>query len=94
MAESLSENFRRVASRGWARYFIHAGAMLLLAWPIYIVASGVVPTGLRGFGIIAAQATGFYLIALVIAWIALRFNRIAGWVAWVLLIGLMSMGVQ
>lgn len=94
MAESLSENFKRVASRGWARYFLHAGGMLLLAWPVYMVASGVVPTGPRGFGIIAAQATGFYLIALVIAWVALGFNRVAGWVTWALLIGLMSMGVQ
>lgn len=94
MTESLSQNFRRVAARGWSRYFLHAGAMWVLTWPVYMVASGVVPTGPRGFAIIAAQASGFYVIPLVPAWVVLRFNRVAGWVAWALLVGLMSTGAR
>ncbi|UKE77998.1 hypothetical protein [Xanthomonas graminis] len=98
MAESFSDNFKRVASRGgWKRFFLHALAMLVLSWLVFIIATAIatdrVPVSFRDFVMSSAQASGYYVIPLVISWIVLRFNKISGWVAWVLLVGLLTFGV-
>ena len=98
MTETISENFNRVKSRGgWRSFFAQAFLMLLLSWPLFIIANasatGTLPTTARGFAGWCAEATGYYFIPLVPAWAAVRFNRLLGWSIWVLGIGFFTWGI-
>ena len=95
MSESIQESIKRTASRGgWKSYFLHALLMLFATWPVFIAITAAaehqIPTSLRAVVMKGAEAIGFHFIPLVISWAVLRFSKVAGWITWVLLVGLMS----
>ena len=97
MSDPQEVQIRTTSRGGWRRFIVHAAIMLVASWFIYIaaeaVATGRIPTGPRAFGIMAAGATGFYLLPLAISWAALYFNRTAAWIIWVITIGYFTWGI-
>lgn len=84
----------KVAGRSWVVSLAHAFAMLVACWVIYVAISvyveGKAPAGVRGLVVLCAEATGYFFICLVPAWVVVLFRRPAAWIVWALAVGVFS----
>lgn len=83
--------------RSWGAWSRHAGIMLLACWAIYMVCEAIfrgrIPTGFRMATLMIAEATGYFLVAILLPLVIVFFSRLAGWVVWIVAVGFMAYGL-
>ncbi|MCF3482648.1 hypothetical protein GUL16_02885 [Stenotrophomonas maltophilia] len=90
----MNESHEVIRRRSWAVSLLHALAMLVICWCIYlaisIVFEGRAPESLRSMVVMFAEATGYFLICLLPAWATVFFRRRLAWIFWIVMVSIFS----
>lgn len=77
--------------RSWFTWSLHAGAMFIACLIIYIsfdaIFQGRVPASFRNVAVMAGEATGYFLLPLLLSWVVVTFSRRIGWLVWLVTVG-------
>lgn len=83
--------------RSWFTWSLHAGAMFIACLIIYIsfdaIFQGRVPASFRNVAVMAGEATGYFLLPLLLSWVVVTFSRRIGWLVWLVTVGFMAFGL-